>query len=340
MGIKSYSRTSMLILLLFFIGRNTSAQIIKKGFTNHHVHLQDEASRQLGYRMMKAFGEVPGRTDSLLLNADSLIQRLDRAHFNNAWIISNAYWFGSPFVTEENEDRSVSEQNDWIAAQAALYPDRLEAFMSINPLRSYAAEEVARCINTRRYSGIKMHFANSKVDILDTLQLKKVQEIIDLANKAHLIILLHLRNAELWDGKATATVFLKEILPHADQTTVVLAHMGGWGNFDQPTQEAYSILAHHVQTADKKGGSLFFDISAVLSTKNKSTQKDAADRQAAELKAFANMVQTFGTDHLLFGTDWPLYEIEEYRKSLERILGVVHTNKILQNNLPHHASAK
>ena len=47
-------------------------------------------------------------------------------------------------------DYSVKAENDWTAQQVAQYPDRLRAFCSVNPLKPYALDEVARCYGITR----------------------------------------------------------------------------------------------------------------------------------------------------------------------------------------------
>ena len=57
----------------------------------------------------------------------------------------------------EDEYAKVRAENDWTGAQAALFPERLRAFCSFNPLKQYALDELARCAkdpNLRR--GIKL----------------------------------------------------------------------------------------------------------------------------------------------------------------------------------------
>src|SRR5262245_17706165 len=115
------SNLRYLVPILFSI--SLQAQENQNDYTDYHVHIQDSATVQLGFRMLKAFNEVPKKVDSLVLNADTVIEKLNRAKFKKAWIISNAYWFGSPFTPIENEYQEVKKQNDWTAEQAARYPE-------------------------------------------------------------------------------------------------------------------------------------------------------------------------------------------------------------------------
>src|ERR1043165_2808035 len=88
-------------------------------------------------------------------NVDALIKNLDAAGIQRAAVLSAAYWFGSPFHPNvENELAKVRAENDWNADQAARYPGRLIAFMSVNPLKDYALAELERCAKSGRFKGV------------------------------------------------------------------------------------------------------------------------------------------------------------------------------------------
>ena len=74
---------------------------------------------------------------------------LDAAGIRKALVLSLAYQYGNPNrPAVENEYQKVKAENDWTSEQVAQYPDRLVGFCSINPLKDYALEEIARCGKT------------------------------------------------------------------------------------------------------------------------------------------------------------------------------------------------
>lgn len=85
------------------------------------------------------------------VSADNLVQQLDQAGMVRAAVLSVAYWFASDrrSVPPAQEIAEVRAENDWMISEVARFPDRLVAFCSVNPLRSYAIEEIARCSNSR-----------------------------------------------------------------------------------------------------------------------------------------------------------------------------------------------
>ncbi|HEX6791749.1 MAG TPA: amidohydrolase, partial [Candidatus Krumholzibacteria bacterium] len=107
---------------------------------DYHQHLFSPAAGAL----------VTGDPDSPGVSARDLIALLDSAGVRSALVLSVAYtWGKASRAPVENEYEHVKAENDWTAQQVAQYPDRLRAFCSINPLKSYALEELARCHNDR-----------------------------------------------------------------------------------------------------------------------------------------------------------------------------------------------
>lgn len=83
----------------------------------------------------------------------------------------------------ENEYDRVKAENNWTSEQAARFPDRLRAFCSVNPLKEYALEEIARCAKDRRLRiGVTMHFGNSDVDLANAQHVARMREVFGAAN--------------------------------------------------------------------------------------------------------------------------------------------------------------
>ncbi|QEM13523.1 amidohydrolase family protein [Mucilaginibacter rubeus] len=332
---KHYSQRAAALIFFLVLAVNLKAQVKPNYYTDYHVHLQDSATVQLGYRMLKAFHLKATKMDSLCFDADTIIGRLDKAKFHSAWIISNAYWFGSPATPVKNEYLEVKKQNDWIAAQAAQYPDRLKAFMSINPLKPYAIKEIERCAVTKRFTGLKLHFANSKVNLFDKAQVKQLQKVFAVANKYKLLLLVHFRNSEKWEGAANTKILLKQILPFAKNTKVVIAHMAGWGGYDRQSDKALRLISAYLHSNKEPGSNLFLDVSAVFPLDENSNHTKSVKRNTTwhQLIALKKQIKKIGTDHIVFGTDWPLIDIGPYIEMLNKNLGEQTTRQILNTRV-------
>lgn len=76
--------------------------------------------------------------------AQDVIGLLDKAGIRLAVLLSTACGYGRPGSEPSDEYSKVKAENDWNGAQAALFPKRLIAFCSFNPLKECALDELAR----------------------------------------------------------------------------------------------------------------------------------------------------------------------------------------------------
>ena len=154
--------------------------------------------------------------EGLALTASDLIVQMDKAGIRRAVVFSIAYQFGNPNrPAMENEYERVKAENDWTREQAALYPKRLTAFCSTNPLKDYALAEIARC---SRDAGLKLHFGNSDVDLDNPNDVEQLQRVFREANRHRMAIVVHLHatisRQRPW-GAQQARTFLERVLPSA-----------------------------------------------------------------------------------------------------------------------------
>ena len=214
-------------------------------------------------------------------------------------MLSVAYMYGSPTRTVEDEYARVRAENDWTAAQAALYPDRLIAFCSFNPLKDYALEELARCAGDRRFGrGIKLHFGNSDVQLDDPAHLERLRQVFRAANEHGMAIVVHLRasiSRERPYGAAQARMFLEQLLPLAPDVPVQVAHLAGTGPGydDPPADSAMAVLADAVARGDRNTRRLWFDVASVVDT-------GISPGNAALV---ARRIRQVGIERVLFGSD-------------------------------------
>ena len=86
--------------------------------------------------------------------------------------------------------------------QVAQYPERLVGFCSINPLRDYALDEIARCGKDERlHRGLKLHFGNSDVDFSNRAHVTRLKAVFGLANRQRMAIVVHMRASVTMSGK-------------------------------------------------------------------------------------------------------------------------------------------
>jgi uncharacterized protein len=259
---------------------------------DHHQHL-----------FSPAIAEMAGPSSGIhVVTARDLILLLDSAGIRKAVLLSFAYSYGKPGRNVPDEYAKVRAENDWVAAQAAEYPDRLIAFCGFNPLKAYAVEELERCAGDARFGrGIKLHFGNSDVQLDDSAQVEQLARVFRSANAHRMAIVVHMR-ANLSKnrpyGAKEARVFLERLLPLVPDVTVQVAHLAGTGPGydDPPADSAMAVLADAVRRRDPRTRRLFFDLSGIVTD----------SMPAAEAARMVKRIRQAGVARILYGSDAPL----------------------------------
>lgn len=257
---------------------------------DHHQHLFSPAMARL---LDSGAGGPPA------IAAAGLVELLDDAAIRRSVLLSTAYVYGSPARKIDDEYTKVKAENDWNGAQAALFPGRLRAFGSVNPLKEYALEEVARCAASPQLRhGLKLHFGNSDIQLENPEHAARLKEVFAAANRHGMALVVHLRasvSKRRPYGAAQARVFLEELLPAVPNVTVQVAHMAGTGPgyVDAPADDALAVLAEAVARHDRRVRRLYFDVASLARPGMK--EPDAA--------RLVQRIRQIGVDRILYGSD-------------------------------------
>jgi predicted TIM-barrel fold metal-dependent hydrolase len=233
------------------------------------------------------------------LDAKDVVALLDAAGIRKATLLSLAYMFGKPGRQVEDELGQVRAENDWTAAQAARYPERLLAFCSFNPLKDYAIAELERCAGTPDMArGIKLHFGNSDVQLDNPVHVARLRAVFAAANAHKMAIVVHLR-ASISKGRPygarQARIFIEQLLPAAPDVAVQVAHFAGSGPGyeDPPAREAMAVFASAMAAHDPRTRNLWFDVASIVDR----------DISPALARLVAETIRQVGTGRVLYGTD-------------------------------------
>jgi predicted TIM-barrel fold metal-dependent hydrolase len=231
----------------------------------------------------------PGPPRAEPLDAQRLVAMLDAAHIKRAVVLSVGYWFDSPTRASTRSAEAMQAENAWTAAQAARFPDRLVAFCSLNPASDAAAATLRLCVADKRIKGLKLHLANSRVDLTNADHVRRIREVFAAANRARLPIIVHVRNGDNY-GAREARVFLEQILPAAPDIPVQIAHLWGGANF---AQDALAVYAEAVAAHLPATRNLYFDVS--------DTALVAITPEPAQV--VVDRIRQIGLDRILYGSD-------------------------------------
>lgn len=254
---------------------------------DHHQHLFSPAIAK----------DLPGVPQAI--RAHDVVALLDIAGIQSALLLSAAYMYGSPKHAFAAEYDRVQAENDWIAAQAQQYPDRLRAFFAINPLKEYALDEIARAAGSPHLRrGIKLHFGNSDVQLDHPAHVEQLQRVFQAANTNGMAIVVHLRASISKNrpyGEEEARVFLNDLLPLAPDIPVQVAHLAsaGPGYDDPPAHQVMSVLADAIEQGDPRTDRLWFDVATVVDENIAPHLADLVVRR----------IRQVGIDRVLYGSD-------------------------------------
>ena len=193
--------------------------------------------------------------------------------------------------------KQVRSINDFIAATVKEYPDTFIGFGSLHPDMENAAEEVERMI-ALGLKGVKLHPDFQKFDIDGEASLRLCRIFA-----GRLPLLVHAGDNRHFYSSPDKIARVLDAIPALD---LIAAHFGGWSQWAEAEKE----LA---------GKRVWVDTSSSLYR--------ITPERAREL------VDVFGVDYVLFGTDYPMWKADEELERLSELgLSEEELEKILHLN--------
>lgn len=264
---------------------------------DHHVHIDSPeiAEYLVGYC---ARPEAKDLCEDLTPHSvDDLLRDMDAMGIASARLLSTGYLVESQFMVPyiANHEGILRAANAFTVDLARQYPDRLQAYIAVNPTSPTALRELAYWKGDPAVSGLKLHLANSGFDFHDPEQVRQLAEVFGVAAANHLSIVVHMRNKEKY-GADEASIFLKDILPAAKGAPVQIAHLGGWQGIDPPALAALGRFAEAIEEDPAVYENLTFDLAAVR------PDKETPERRAA----LVELMRRIGMRHFVTASDWPV----------------------------------
>lgn len=270
---------------------------------DHHMHLASAELCQL-------VGECLDSNHPPAVLASDAVHALDQANISKGVILSCAYLFGLPSLhlnPAEIAERTRRE-NEFTAEEVAKYPTRLVGFLSVDPLQDSAVDEIRHWKGSHRLVGLKLHLTASGVDIRSTADRRKLAAVLAEADAEHLPMVIHIGGGKF--DAADAELFIREVLPHARESWVQIAHAGGGlPREDGNDVRVLRVFADHIVQHDPLTRHVMFDLSYV-------PDPDEDPRAVSDL---IQEVRRIGIRRFLFGSDFnvltPQQEIENLSKA-------------------------
>lgn len=213
-----------------------------------------------------------------------------------------AYSVPQPAVTNPN---SVEHLNNTVIEKLLpLQSQGILPFGGMHPDYPHVRQELRR-LKSAGVKGIKLHPAYQKADLDDPKNLRILYEASDLG----LIVLTHAGVDISINGYDYASVehvlhVLKEVAPQK----LVLAHMGGWGNWAQVE-------------SDLAGAPVWLDTAFTYGQMDPYPGMEPSPHKNTVLAPadFLRLCRKHGTSRILFGTDSPWQDQGDYVERLRAI---------------------
>lgn len=291
------------LILLFWLG--CKGQEAAKNKTNDvHVHIMSDSL----VASWQALGIPFSHDNSYYSNIDSILSNNGAQAIN---LIGMAHIYGNPeFYQGDDVYQKVKQENNFLNAAAKKYPDKIIPYFSIDPLAEYALDEAQRCFEKLHMQGMKLHFSSSQVYLTEIEHLKKVKPIFNYAAINKIPIMLHLDNWHPKFGKTDVNILTDSILTQIPALNLTIAHLGTSGGFNEKTKKVINAFVELYETNKIPGKhNIHFDISAVALDKDSEGVSKLKDDEFIALNLYLHKL---GLDKIVFGTDYPLYEADEY----------------------------
>jgi predicted TIM-barrel fold metal-dependent hydrolase len=201
-----------------------------------------------------------------------------------------AMWFGGPNQALAGRPQQIQAGNDGIIALAAKHPSMMP-IATVHPYDGAAAIQELERVAARGIKVLKIHPHTQQFDPDDP----RVLTLVRRAGELGAIALIDNANILPGDSEKLFNLALK-----APKTKFVFAHLGAL-NF-----RFWNILKAARTAEGLFGDNIYFDISAIVVLVADSPIEDE----------FVWTMRNVGIDHVLLGSDYPQYSLEQNVRAL------------------------
>jgi predicted TIM-barrel fold metal-dependent hydrolase len=204
-----------------------------------------------------------------------------------------AMWFGGPNQALAGKPKEIQAGNDGIIALAAKHSNVMP-IATVHPYDGAAAIAELERVAAKGIKVLKIHPHTQQFDSADP----RVLALVRRAGELGVIVLMD--NASILPGDCEK---LFNLALQAPKTKFIFAHLGAL-NF-----RFWNILKVARTAEGLFGDNIYFDISAIAVLVTDSPIEDE----------FVWTMRNVGIDHLLLGSDYPQYSLEQNVNALARL---------------------
>jgi predicted TIM-barrel fold metal-dependent hydrolase len=204
-----------------------------------------------------------------------------------------AMWFGGPNQALAGQPERMRDSNDGLLALARAHRT-LVPVATVHPYDGQAALDELRRVAVAGAKVLKIHSHTQRFDAADP----RVLTLVKVAGDLGVVVLMD--NAGIVPGDHEKLFNLALATPN---TKFIFAHLGGMGF------RFWNILKAARTAEALFGNNIYFDVSATVAL--------VADSPVEA--EFVWTMRNIGMDHILLGSDYPQYSLEQNERALDRL---------------------
>lgn len=256
-----------LALPLTLISHPTWAAEPPLALAEHHLQLRSVAAADLLTQVRQTASEA-SQFSLPPVTAEDALAALDIAEITEAIVISSAYVFSMPDLNPSAEYGLVMSENDFIAEQVAIAPNRLTGICSVNPLADYALDEIQRCAQRLGLKGVYLDFENSDIDLRNSTQIGTLATIFEFLEVLQFPALLHVGTRSPNYGSVDVKLFIDNVLSEAPTIDIQITHFASSGHYDESADRAMAEFIEAFADGRLEPSNFQFDLAeAVIAPK-------------------------------------------------------------------------
>lgn len=227
-------------------------------------------------------------------SAQGLLASMERAHVDNS--------VNLPVMTYAGQVKKVNDT--LIREREDMLKNGIITFGGMHPDYEDYKTELQR-LKAAGFPGIKLHPAYQGIDFDDI----RTMRIVDCASELGLIVVTHAGiDIGICDRNYCSVKAVLNVLARVRPAKLVLAHMGGWGCWDEVER-------------DLAGAPVWLDTAFSIGVITADPGQEERPLRTSNLsdEAFLRLARKHGTDKILFATDSPWEDQADYVSRVNRM---------------------
>jgi hypothetical protein len=266
----------------------------------------EDAARRSGIAPEKIIRDPEKYPTVYQASPGNLIKDMDEAGIDKSILLAVDYGLASGLSKSKV---SIEEYNRWVADASDEYPDRLIAFVGVDPRRKNAVEILEKAVHEWGMKGLKLYppcgfYPNEPI----------VTPLWEKANELEIPVMVHSGPTfPQLKMKYSEPIYLEDVLIKYPNLNIIIAHSGG------------AVWAEEVIGLRQFRNNVYADISGWQGTAYAAGKEYATQRLLH--------VYGFLRSKCLFGSDWPAFNLQISHKEWVNMINGLDTETKLKKKL-------